>query len=45
MLMRLHCKTGKNVCFERLERKSQPIFDLLEQTNQDWEEFFILFIS
>ncbi|PIF61968.1 MULTISPECIES: DUF2851 family protein [unclassified Flavobacterium] len=23
--------------FERLERKSQPIFDLLEQTNQDWE--------
>ncbi|MFV7234591.1 DUF2851 family protein [Flavobacterium sp. ZB4R12] len=23
--------------FERLERKSQPIFDLLEQTSQDWE--------
>ncbi|MFV8268338.1 DUF2851 family protein [Flavobacterium sp. GT2N3] len=23
--------------FERLERKSQPIFDLLEKTNQDWE--------
>nr|WP_315162374.1 DUF2851 family protein [uncultured Flavobacterium sp.] len=23
--------------FERLKRKSQPIFDLLEQTNQDWE--------
>ena len=23
--------------FERLERKSQPIFELLEQTNQDWE--------
>lgn len=23
--------------FERLERKSQPIFDLLKQTNQDWE--------
>jgi hypothetical protein len=23
--------------FERLERKSQPIFNLLEQTNQDWE--------
>lgn len=23
--------------FERLERKSQPVFDLLEQTNQDWE--------
>ena len=23
--------------FERLERKAQPIFDLLEQTNQDWE--------
>ncbi|MFE3871713.1 DUF2851 family protein [Flavobacterium sp. ZS1P70] len=23
--------------FERLERKSQPIFDLLERTNQDWE--------
>ncbi|MFV5686157.1 DUF2851 family protein [Flavobacterium sp. GB2R13] len=23
--------------FERLERKSQPIFDLLEQTNQDWD--------
>ena len=23
--------------FERLERKSLPIFDLLEQTNQDWE--------
>ena len=23
--------------FERLERKSKPIFDLLEQTNHDWE--------
>ena len=23
--------------FERLERKAQPIFDLLEQSNQDWE--------
>jgi hypothetical protein len=23
--------------FERLERKSKPVFDLLEQTNQDWE--------
>jgi hypothetical protein len=23
--------------FERLERKSKPIFDLLELTNQDWE--------
>lgn len=23
--------------FERLERKSKPIFDLLKQTNQDWE--------
>lgn len=23
--------------FERLERKSNPIFELLEQTNQDWE--------
>ncbi|QZK91155.1 DUF2851 family protein [Flavobacterium sp. CHNK8] len=23
--------------FERLERKSKPIFDLLNQTNQDWE--------
>ena len=23
--------------FERLERKAKPIFDLLEQTNQDWE--------
>ena len=23
--------------FERLERKSKPIFDLLEETNQDWE--------
>jgi hypothetical protein len=23
--------------FERLEKKSKPIFDLLEQTNQDWE--------
>ena len=23
--------------FERLERKSKPIFDLLEQTSQDWE--------
>ena len=23
--------------FERLERKSKPIFELLEQTNQDWE--------
>ena len=23
--------------FERLERKSKPIYDLLEQTNKDWE--------
>jgi hypothetical protein len=23
--------------FERLERKSKPVFDLLEQTNNDWE--------
>lgn len=23
--------------FERLERKSKPIFELLQQTNQDWE--------
>ena len=23
--------------FERLERKSKPIFELLEETNQDWE--------
>jgi len=23
--------------FERLERKSKPVFELLEQTNQDWE--------
>ena len=23
--------------FERLERKSQPVFELLEQTHQDWE--------
>ncbi|WP_281336410.1 DUF2851 family protein [Flavobacterium eburneipallidum] len=23
--------------FERLERKSKPVFDLLEQTNQNWE--------
>jgi len=23
--------------FERLERKSKPIYELLEQTNQDWE--------
>ncbi|MBA4319300.1 MAG: DUF2851 domain-containing protein [Flavobacterium sp.] len=23
--------------FERLERKAKPIFELLEQTNQDWE--------
>ncbi len=23
--------------FERLERKSKPIYDLLEQTNNDWE--------
>ncbi len=30
--------------FERLERKSKPIFELLEQTNQDWEAvlFYLL---
>ena len=30
--------------FERLERKSKPIFELLEQTNNDWEAvlFFLL---
>jgi hypothetical protein len=29
--------------FERLERKSKPIFDLLEQTNQDWEAVLFFF--
>lgn len=31
--------------FERLERKSKFIYDLLQETNQDWEAVFILFIS
>ena len=31
--------------FERLERKSQPIFDLLEQTNQDWEAVLFLLLA
>lgn len=30
-------KWQERLFFERLERKSKPIFDLLEQTNQDWE--------
>jgi hypothetical protein len=30
-------KTGKSGCFERLERKSKPVFELLQQTNNDWE--------
>ena len=31
--------------FERLERKSQPIFDLLEKTNQDWEAVLFLLLA
>ena len=31
--------------FERLERKSKPIFDLLEQTNQDWEAVLFCFLA
>ncbi|MFV5688475.1 DUF2851 family protein [Flavobacterium sp. ZT3R25] len=31
--------------FERLERKSQPIFDLLLQTNQDWEAVLFCLLS
>jgi hypothetical protein len=31
--------------FERLERKSQPIIDLLEQTNQDWEAVLFLLLA
>ena len=31
--------------FERLERKSQPIIDLLEQSNQDWEAVLFLLLA
>lgn len=31
--------------FERLERKSKPIFDLLEQTNYDWEAVLFCLLS
>ena len=31
--------------FERLERKSLPIIDLLEQTNQDWEAVLFLLLA
>ena len=31
--------------FERLERKAQPIFELLEQTNQDWEAVLFLLLA
>lgn len=31
--------------FERLERKSEPIFDLLEQTNHDWEAVLFCLLS
>ena len=31
--------------FERLERKSKPIFELLEQTNQDWEAVLFCFLA
>ena len=31
--------------FERLERKSQPVFELLEQTNQDWEAALFLLLA
>ena len=31
--------------FERLERKSKPIFELLEQTNQDWEAVLFLLLA
>ena len=30
---------------ERLERKSQPIYDLLEETNQDWEAVLFWLIA
>jgi hypothetical protein len=33
-------KTGKSGCFERLERKSKPVFELLQQTNNDWEAVY-----
>ncbi|KFF18764.1 DUF2851 family protein [Flavobacterium hydatis] len=31
--------------FERLERKSQPIYDLLELTNNDWEAVMFCFLA
>lgn len=31
--------------FERLERKSQPIYDLLELTNNDWEAVLFCFLA
>lgn len=31
--------------FERLERKSKPIFELLEKTNQDWEAVLFCLLS
>ena len=31
--------------FERLERKSKPIFELLEQTNSDWEAVLFILLA
>ena len=31
--------------FERLERKSEPIYNLLEQTNNDWEAVLFCFLA
>jgi hypothetical protein len=31
--------------FERLERKSKPIFELLEQTNNDWEAVLFVLLA
>jgi hypothetical protein len=31
--------------FERLERKSKPIFELLDETNQDWEAVFFCLLA
>jgi hypothetical protein len=40
--MNLHSKWQERLFFERLERKSKPIFDLLT-TNHDWGSVVLSF--
>jgi hypothetical protein len=38
-------KLARAVVFERLERKSKPVFELLQQTNNDWEAVFFCLLA